>query len=188
MTTTKLLIPAVSALALFAAAAPASAQTHHLPYVQAGVSLDYAESEVRILYAAVTARQFDLGLTKQTLEEVKEGLRDAKVALDRAETLLPEKLAGRSEAVLAVRERVVTAEAQVEKLAEAIVEQTRVLTEEEEDVEDLPPTDWKLLERQTGWLAVDVAAARTAHGRLGPALKARMPKKVPRPRGKRAEL
>lgn len=177
-------------LTLFAMTlAPASglAQNHKLPFVQAGASLSYAKTEVRILYAAITAREFDLGFTKATLEQVEQALAKAKRSLDRSETLLPENMSKLSSRLLAARENVVAAEGQLEKLGAAVVEQTKSLTVEDEDeAAELPPTDWKLLEQETGWLWVDVTAAASAHAKLTQPLKVKPLKKVRKPRGKRA--
>lgn len=163
------------------------AQTHDLPYVQAGASLAHAETEVRILYTAITAKAFDLGFTKATLTQVEQALSKAKSSIDRAETLLPEKMSGKSKALLALREEVVAAEAQLEKLGAAVVEQTKVLTiEDEDEAAELPPTDWKLLETETGWLYVDVKKAKSSYARLVKPLKVKPAKKVRKPRGKRA--
>lgn len=180
------MLTALVALGLAAQAAPAMAQTHALPYAQAGVALDYADDEVRVLYAAVTAKQFDLGFTQQTLTEIENALANAKRNIDRAETLLPDGMSKMSAPVLAVREKIVAAETQLEKLKVVITEQTKALTmEDEEEAEELPPTDWKLMEAETGWLAMDIGEAGKAHGKLSGKLKAKMPGKVKKPRGKR---
>jgi hypothetical protein len=165
---------------------PASAQTHRLPYAQAGAALAYAQAEVRILHDAVTANRFDLGFTRSTLGQLELALAEAKRNVDRAETLLPEKLSKRADAVRAVRDAVVAAETQRDALAKAVDEQTKVLTvEDEAEAADLPPTDWDLLERETGWLAVDIRKAVGAHRRLLRPLRVRRPGKVKKPRGKR---
>ncbi|MEO1232888.1 MAG: hypothetical protein AAFZ18_28740 [Myxococcota bacterium] len=165
------------------------AQSHDLPFVQAGASLGHAEMEVRILHAAITAKNFDLGFTKATLEEVGTALRKAKTSIDRAETLLPEKLTKMGSRLLAVREKIVAAESQLDQLGAAIVTETRVLTiEDEDEAAELPPTNWGMLERQTGWLAVDVAAAAGAYGKLRGPLKVKVLKKVRAPRGKREAM
>lgn len=176
-------------LGLLAAPAAASAQSHDLPFAQAGAALDYAGMEVRVLNAAIKAKQFDLGFTKATLAQIEAALAEAKRNVDRAETLLPEKLSSKSKPVLALREKIVAAETQREALTMAVVWQTKVLTVEDEDeAAELPPTDWKLLERQTGWLAQDVSAASSAHKKLMRPLKVSVPKKVAKPRGKREPI
>lgn len=186
MITRKLLTWTSLAMALAASSSTARAQSHTLPYMQAAASLSHAETEVRILFAAIRAKEFDLGFTEATLEQVENALGKAKRSIDRAETLLPEKLSKMSERLLKLREKVVSAEAQLEKLAAEVVEQTKVLTiEDEDEAAEYPPTDWKLLERETGWLAVDVDAAIGAHARLMKPLKVTKPKKVKKPRGKR---
>lgn len=174
------------AVGLLALPGPARAQTHVLPYAQAGAALEYARAEARILYAAVTAKQFDLGFTRAILEQLETALAEAKRNVDKAETLLPEKMAKRSDALLALREKIVAAETQRAALLAAVTEETKVLTvEDEEEAEDLPPTDWRRLERETKWLAADVRAAASAHGKLVRPLGVRTPKRVPEARGKR---
>lgn len=180
------MLSATLALGLASAALPAAAQDHALPYVQAGAALDYAEQEVRVLHAAVTAKQFDLGFTEQALAELEHALAHAKRNIDRAETLLPTKMSKLGEKVLEVRAKVVAAETQLAKLKQIIEEQTKVLTvEDEEEAAELPPTDWKLMERETGWLAVDIGHAMKAHRMLERRLGARALKPVRKPRGKR---
>ncbi len=170
----------------------ASAQTHDLPYAQSGVALDYAEMEARVLYASVTAKQFDVPFTRNMLEQLGLGLAEAKRNLDRAEALLPESLEGRANAIRGVRDLVVAAETQLEKLRDFIVEQTKHLSAEEPDDEDedeeKPQTDWKQIERQTAWLSADIDAAKAALGKLRGPLGVKPLKKVAKPRGAREAL
>lgn len=171
---------------VFACSGLARAQTHKLSYMQAGVALEYAEKETRILYAAVTAKQFDLGFTKAIVGQLEASLNESKSNVSRAESLLPEKLGRMSAQLEKVRERLVAAETQLEKLAAAIEEETKVLTiEDEEEAAELPPTDWKLLETQTRWLSEDIRMAVRDHKKILNGLGVRMPPAVKKPRGKR---
>lgn len=176
----------------------AQAQDYSLHYVQAGALLDYADAEVRVLYAAVTAREYDPKVTKDTLKELKETLDKAKRHAGRAGTLLPENLMKHEPAVEKLRGEISKAEDQLVKLATDIDEQTKALFADEAEVElgersedtgeaEPAKTDWDLLKKGTGWLGVDIAGARRMHKSLARKIKVKGLKFPPKPRGKRPE-
>lgn len=188
---------ALAAVVTMGVAKPAAAQDYALHYVHAGALLDYAEVELKILYAAVTARQYDPKITKDTLEELKRVLRDAKNQAGRAATLLPENLMKHEPAVEKLRSQISAAEDQLTKLATDIDEQTKSLFAEEEvelgersdDTGEAEPAkvDWDLLKKGTGWLNVDVQSAQRMHKSLARKIKVGRLKAPPKPRGKRPE-
>lgn len=176
----------------------AQAQDYSLHYIQAGALLDYADTEARILFAAVTAREYDPKVTKETLAELKDALAKAKRNAGRAGTLLPENLSKHEPAVEKLRAEIGKAEEQLVKLATDIDEQTKALFAEESEVElgerteesgDGEPakTDWELLKKGTGWLGVDIQAAQREHKALARKLAVKSLKFPPKPRGKRPE-
>ena len=178
------------------AAPPARAQDHTLHYVQAGALLTYAQAETRILYAVVSAREFDPKLTKDIIQELRRTVGDAKRRVDRSATLLPEKLAAYEPKIMKLRDAVRQAEDQLTKLANDVDEQTKSLTEEEEtelgiqEVEDEggpPQVDWDLLKKGVSWLAKDINDARSDYFRLAKKLKLPSLRSPPKARGKRPD-
>lgn len=176
----------------------ARAQDYTLHYTQAGALLDYSEVELRILYAAVTAREYDPKVTKDTLAELKDALGKAKRHAGRAATLLPENLMKHEPAVEKLRAEIGKAEDQLVKLSTDIEEQTKALFADEEEVElgeraedsgEAAPakTDWDLLKKGAGWLGVDLKGCKRMHKSLARKLKVKGLKAPPKPRGKRPE-
>lgn len=197
----KIGILCVCSMAVMGLAKPAQAQDHSLHFAQAGALLDYSDAELRILYAAVTAREYDPKVTKETVEELKRALGDAKRYAGRASTLLPEKLAKHEPQVEKLRSAISAAEDQLTKLATDIDEQTKSLTSGDEEVElgsraeaedaegaaEPATVNWDLLKSGTGWLSVDVGEARKMYKGLAGKLGVRSLPAAPKPRGKRPE-
>lgn len=191
----------VCSMAVLGMSKPAQAQDYSLHFAQAGALLDYSNVELRILYAAVTAREYDPKVTKDTVAELKRSLGDAKRHAGRTATLLPEKLAKHEAAVEKLRSAISAAEDQLSKLATDIDEQTKSLFAEDEEVElgersaddegegggEAAPVNWDLLKSGTGWLGVDIGVAKKQHRKLSSRLKIRSLKAAPKPRGKRPE-
>lgn len=179
-------------------AAPAQAQDYSLHYAQAGALLDYSDVQVKLLYAAVTASEYDANATKNTVAELKRSLGDAKRHAGRAATLLPEKLMKHEAHVEKLRAVISKAEDQLMKLQTDIDEQTKSLTaeagevelgERSDDDEAAAPVqaDWDLLKKGTGWLGVDVSGARRLHKSVARKIKVKSLRSPPKPRGKRPE-
>lgn len=170
--------------------AVASAQTHEIYFHQTGALLAYANAQVRILYAAITAKEFDPDATKKTVEELQRAVSTAKTMVDRVQGLLPENMAKLEPDLVKFREQVKAAEDQLRKLATDIEEQTAPKEEEEEPELDeegkqVPQRDWNLLKRGCGWLSADLAAAKSGYGKLVLKLKVKPVRAVPKPSGKR---
>ncbi len=197
MQTMKKMALILSVAAIGAAFAPdARAQGHDLHYAQAGALLAYGQSELNLLYAALTAKEFDPKLTKDTVAELNRALVDAKKRVDRTIALLPESLGKQEPELEKLRTAIKKCEDTLNKLGNDIDEQTGGTSDEEEpelgarseELDEAPPQrDWELLKRGTGWLGVDLAAARAQYGKLARRLKLRSMKKPPKPRGKRPE-
>ena len=176
-------------------AVPSSAwaEQHELYFHQTGALLNYAEAEVRILYAVLSAKQFDPDLAKKTVAELDRTFAAAKKSTDRATAHLPEKLASNEPALIKLRELIKNSEDQLQRLATDIEEQTAApeadpdTQDELEEAASAPTRDWELLKSGCGWLGVDLKAARSAYSKLVRKLKLRPVRAPKQPRGKRAE-
>lgn len=196
--TSKIALMSACTMMLLGFAAPAQAQDYSLHYAQAGALLDYSDVQVKLLYAAVTASEYDANATKNTVAELKRSLGDAKRHAGRAATLLPEKLMKHEAHVEKLRAVISKAEDQLMKLQTDIDEQTKSLTaeagevelgERSDDDEAAAPVqaDWDLLKKGTGWLGVDVSGARRLHKSVARKIKVKSLRSPPKPRGKRPE-
>lgn len=162
---------------------------HELYYVQAGALLNYAEAEVRVLYAAVTQRVFDPTVTKQAMDELERTLTRAKRQVGRAGTLLPEKASRHEEAIDGIRKKVIAAERQLARVREIVDTAIERLTsdETEDEGEEAAPTDWEAIRASCAWLGKDIKAARTAHAATRRRMALKPLRFPPTPRGKRPE-
>jgi hypothetical protein len=179
-------------IALLFAPAIASAQQHEIYFHQAGALLAYTDAEVKILYAAITAKEFDPEATKKTVEELERAVSTSKNMVDRVQATLPENMASLEPDLVKLREQVKATEDQLRKLATDIDEQTGATKEgEEEGLEldeegkEVGKRDWNLLKKGCGWLAADLAVARGTYAKLAGKLKVKPVKRVPKPSGKR---
>ncbi len=175
---------------LLASPAVASAQQHEIYFHQTGALLQYGEAETKILYAAITAKEFDPEATKRTVEELERTLGSAKGMVDRVQALLPEGLASVEPDLVKLREQVKAAEDQLRKLATDIEEQTGSKEGDEEPELDeegkqTPQRDWDLLKKGCGWLWIDLSTAKGSYAKLALRLKVKPVKLIPKPSGKR---
>lgn len=179
-------------------ARPAHAQDYSLAYAQAGALLTYSEAEIRILYAGVTAREYDPKIIKDTVAELKRTIGDAKRQAGRAATLLPESLSKYQEDVEKLRTSISKAEDQLNKLSNDIDEQTKALGSDDAEPElgergdgdegdETPKVDWELLKAGIGWFNSDVGDAKKLYAAVAKKLKVPGLKVPPKPRGKRPE-
>lgn len=192
---THLVLPLVAGL--FLVAKTAEAQQSSMYYAQCGALLAYSDAQIRLLYAAVGAKEFDAALTKGVIKELERSLEVAKRSSDRAASLLTDKEAKFEPKLLKIRDAIKQAEGQLKAFATDVEEQTGSLGNSEGDEEDGPlvndtddeatpnKTDWSLLKTGVGWLGVDLKAARTLHRKLAGKLALRSMKYPPSPRGKR---
>jgi hypothetical protein len=169
----------------------ASAQQHEIYFHQTGALLAYADAEVKILFAALTAKEFDPDATKKTLEELDRTVSASKNMVDRIQATLPEDMSAMEPELVKFREKVKATEDQLRKLTTDIEEQTGSKDGEEEQPEldeegkEVGQRDWNLLKKGCGWLSSDLALVRDAYAKLGPKLKVKPVKPVPKPSGKR---
>lgn len=180
----------VLALGLVLGARPAQASEHELYYAQAGAMLNYAEAEVRVLYAAVTQRVFDPTVTRQASEELERILEQAKRQVGRAATLLPEAQSKHEGALSELKEQIIAAERQLEKLDAIVEAAVTALTAEEDELEEgeeAPETDWAAIRASCAWLAQDIKKAGTTYGAVSRRLALKPLRFPPPPRGKRAD-
>jgi hypothetical protein len=170
--------------------AVASAQQHEIYFHQAGALLAYADAEIKILFAAITAKEFDPEATKKTVEELDRTMSASKNMVDRIQATLPEDLSAMEPELVKFREQVKATEDQLRKLSNDIEEQTGSKEGEEEaelDEEGKPVgnRDWNLLKKGCGWLSTDLGVARATYAKLSGKLKVKPVKPVPKPSGKR---
>ena len=179
-------------------ARPAQAQDYSLAYAQAGALLTYSEAELRVLYAGVTAREYDPKIIKDTIAELKRAIGDAKRQVGRVGTLLPDDLSKHQPEVEKLRLSISKAEDQLTKLTNDIDEQTKALAGDDAEPElgeraeadegdEAPKVDWELLKAGIGWLNVDVGEAKKLYAGVAKKLKMAGLKVPPKPRGKRPE-
>ncbi|MBK6683534.1 MAG: hypothetical protein IPG45_03610 [Deltaproteobacteria bacterium] len=187
----RFLLSSFAALAILAQAPAASAQGADLHYAQAGALLTYAEAEVKILYAALSAKEFDPSITKSVIDELNRALNESKKRVDRTIPLLDEKDKAAEPDMLKLREAIKKCEDELTKLNTDISEQTGASDDDEDkkddEEEERPQTDWELLKRGTSWLSQDIATAKTAYGALAKKLKLPTLAAPPKPKGKREE-
>jgi uncharacterized coiled-coil protein SlyX len=170
----------------------ASAQQHEIYFHQTGALLQFTEAEVKILFAAITAKEFDPDATKKTLEELERALSSAKNMVDRLQASLPENMSNMEQDLVKFRGEVKAAEDQLRKLTTDVEEQTGAKEGEEESPPELDEEgkttgahDWDLLKKGCGWLAADLATAKASYAKLAMKLKVKPVKPVPKPAGKR---
>ena len=173
----------------------AQAQDAGLHHAQTNSLLGFASSEVKVLAAALGARQFDLELTQSITKELKRTITDAKKSVDRTSALLDEKQEKLQPKFEALRAILVTAEKQVTKLEKDLdgsvtpyIEQ--FLDEGSDDLElakteKVAEPDWDAIKAHAGWLNIDIGAARKAHGKLSSGAKMPRLRTPPKPKGKR---
>ncbi len=177
---------------LFAGAA--HAQSSGLHHAQTGALLSFANGEVKVLYAALTDRQFDLELTERLIGELSRAVADAKRSTDRSTDLLDEKQEKLRPNLEKVRAALVSAQKQVDLLKADVEGQVKPFLaqlenderdEREGEPEPVPEPDWNTLKGHAGWIAVDLATAIKLHGRLNKKIKVPRLRTPPKPKGER---
>jgi hypothetical protein len=166
-----------------AVASPARAQGPELSYAQAGALLSYADAEVKLLFGAINAKEFDPSMTRSLLDELKRSLEESKKRIDRSSALLDEKQAALEPELIKVRDAIRRVEGSLDKLTRDIEAQTGKLAADgeesgpapekktEEEEAEAPPRDWELLKRGAGWLGADLKDAQAAYGAVAKKLK-----------------
>ena len=164
--------------------------------------LDHAVGETKVLYAALSAREFDFDMTLRLAAETKRAIRDAKRAVDRSTDSLTEKQEKLRPEMKKLRDAVKAAEDQLAKVEKAIGSQVKPwmeaeLEEEEEGESELaddvadkpakapPEPDWDLIKGGIGWLYVDLSKAQSLHGRIAKKVKMPRLRTPPKPKGSR---
>lgn len=181
-----------SFLLVLTASTRAGAEDAVLHHAQSGALLEYADMETQILYATLSAKEFDVELAHSMLKELARTLNDAKRGVDRTRLLVSdEKLEPELTKVL---ESVKRAENQLRDLTTDVEEQTGEKEPAHDDhrdelgeAEEPPKRDWALLKNGTAWLYSDLKEARALHASAGKKLKGAPLKPPPKPSGKREE-
>ncbi|MCB9655679.1 MAG: hypothetical protein H6729_16265 [Deltaproteobacteria bacterium] len=184
----------------------ARAQDIDLHFTQVGGQLERADGDLRVLNAGVTAKVFDPALAQAVIKELEAAFGAAKKSTDRSTALLSDAQRKFEPEMLKLREAIKACEDQLRLLATDIDEQTGGAAEDDgDDDADTPSTalsgtddleraanapdkvkaDWELLRASTGWLGVDLAAARDKYKRLARRLKLKPYPYPKKPKGKR---
>lgn len=174
---------------------PAAAQEPQLHHVRAGLQLGFAAEGTKLIHAALSAKVFDVGLTRALVEEVERTIQDAKKSSDRAQALLAEGQAGLEPEYEKLRAAIKRAEDQAMKLKQVLAQETQGLEAEDQEGGGLDARDdgeapaaqpkWTLLKDETGWLYLDLVDARGLQQKLGGKVKAPGLSAPPKPKSKR---
>ena len=174
-----------------AATGTANAQNAGLHHAQSGALLGYADAEIKVLYAALTDRQFDLELVERLIAELDRTVTDAKRSTDRSTDLLDEKQAKLRPELEKIRKLLVAAEKELGMLKSDIEGQVKPFLKQLEGDDDerdgvpeaAPEPDWERLKAHAGWIASDVGGAAKLHGKLSKKLKGPRLRTPPKPKG-----
>jgi hypothetical protein len=184
----------VFALALGAVPSIASAQDAGPHHVRAGAHLALADEDTKLLFAVMTAKVFDVELTKTLSGDLKKAIAEAKSSVFRASALTEDqKLEADFKKLQEALKRAEDAQA---KLDGDIKAETSGLTVAEDDNPDLEAAagskpeaakqpKWELLKEGAGALYKEIGDARALHGKLAKALKTPALKAPPAPKAKK---
>lgn len=187
------LSPLLLLLATAAAPATALAQDSGLHHARAGAMLAAADENTKILYAVLTARVFDVEISKTLLSDIKRAVGEAKSSAFRAAQLLEDEKA--SAEVAKLDESIRAIEASFTKLDADVKAETKDMKIDEDNpdiapaagskpAEEAKQPNWDLLKDDIGALYADVSAARALHGKLAKVVKAPALKAPPAPKKK----
>lgn len=195
MKATKRLVLGLPLFSVLLLGSPASAQEPDLHHVRAGLQLASAAEETKLIHAALSAKVFDVGLTRSLVEEVARSIQSAKQSSDRAQALLPEAKQSLEAEFEKLRGVIKRAEDQAAKLRAVLTQETQGLEAEDQEGgaldaradgdEPAAQPRWNVLKDETGWLFLDLSEARALHQKLGPKLKAPGLSAPPKPKSKR---
>lgn len=184
----------VFALALGAVPSIALAQDAGPHHVRAGARLALADEDTKLLFAVMTAKVFDVELTKTLSADLKKAISEAKSSIFRASALAEDqKLEADFKKLQDALKRAEDAQA---KLDGDIKSETSGLKFEGDDNEDIEAAagskpeeakqpNWELLKDGAGALYKEIGEARSIHGKLAKALKTPALKAPPPPKAKK---
>ena len=103
--------------ALTVASAPSDAASKKIHFQQSRALIDFASVETRVLTAALSAREFDYGLTEKLASSLSTAVAQAKKHVDVTTDLLEESETKLSPKLKELRTALVDAERQLESLS-----------------------------------------------------------------------
>lgn len=168
------------------------------PYhARAGTQLAQADEELKIFYAVLNAKIFDVEISKTLLDDLKSSLDEAKSSSFRAMALLDEKQSKLEPEFKKLQDALKRAQDAAKKLADDTQKETANLKVEEEDTSGLAPAagskpdepqkgpDWDLLKADAGAAYQPIAEARSIYGKLAKQVKMPPLKAPPAPKAKK---
>jgi len=176
------------------AAPPALAQSGKLHHIQSQTLLTFSSAETNLVYAALSAREFDMSLTNELIQSLRTSLRGAKKHLDKSTDLLSEKQEKLRPKFEKLRGILVTAERQLETLSKDVETQVKPFMDameggddrgQGEDTAGPPEPNWEALKKHVGWIALDLSKAQRLHRSLAGKIRATKLRTPRKPRGKR---
>jgi hypothetical protein len=173
-----------------ATSARADADTLERYVLYAGLHLNFAEAQLRILYSGLSPKTFDGDITEQVLKGIQLSLEEAERSLGRAEMKLDAKHAKWTPKLRELREDIAAASEQLRVLATDVDEQTNGSGESEgEDALEKAAAsegrDFDLLRTTAGWLYEDLTKAEKNYAGVVKTLKLSPPDPPKRPKGTR---
>lgn len=191
-------LPLSSLFLIAALAAPGVALAQDaagLHFARSGAMLGAADEDTKILFAVVTAKVFDVELTKTVMSDLKKALGEARGSAFRASQLLEDQKA--SGEVAKLDDAIKTIEASFQKLDADIKAETKDMKIDEDNPDIAPAAgakapeegagkvpDWELLKNDIGTVYADIGAAKSLHGKLSKVVKAPALKAPPAPKKK----
>jgi hypothetical protein len=170
-------------VALPAVAFAEDAGPHH---VRAGIQLGAADEQLKLLYAVITAKEFDVELSKTLSADIKRAVGDAKSSAFRASALLGDAEKKAEPDFKKLQDGMKRVEDATAKLDEDLKEETAGLKPDEdaEESEEAKMPSWELLKDDAGALAKEISDARALHSKLAKMIKLPQLKAPPPPKKK----
>lgn len=186
-------LPSLLLLALPLVPGLAVAQDAALYHARSGAMLSAADEDTKILYAVLTAKVFDVELSKTLLGDIKRAVGEAKSSAFRASQLIEDQKV--SAEVAKLDESIRAIEASHQKLDADMKAETKDMKIDEDNPDIAPAAgskaeeagkqpNWDLLKDGIGALYADIGAAKALHGKLAKLVKAPALKAPPAPKKK----
>ena len=186
-----ILLTTFTLAALTVASAPSDAASKKIHFQQSRALIDFASVETRVLTAALSAREFDYGLTEKLASSLSTAVAQAKKHVDVTTDLLEESETKLSPKLKELRTALVDAERQLESLSKDLQNQVKPYMdfvendEGEGDVEAPPQPNWAALKKHVAWVAQDLKKASKLHRNLSGRLRLKKLPVLRKPKGKR---
>ena len=184
-----ILITAFALTALTATSGTSDAASRKIHFQQSRALIDFASAETRVLTAALSAREFDFGLTEKLASSLSTAVAQAKKHVDVTTDLLQESEAKLAPKLKDLRTTLVDAERQLETLTKDLQNQVKpymdFVENDEEGGEAPPQPNWAALKKHVAWVAQDLKKASKLHRNLSGRLRLKKLPVLRKPKGKR---